>query len=312
MLVYCVFTLVLSFFYFGLIGWEPIVGRVLILAGTWLLWRLYMSHPCDAFYVLRVYFQLIMLVWWYPDIYNFARFMPNTDHVFAAVEQQVFGCQPALLMSQWLPGVFWRELFSLGYFSYYPMIAAVVIWATLFHFRRFDRTTVVIFCSFMIYYIIFLFLQSAGPQYYFQVIGMDEALKGNFPNIGTWFTHHPELTQTQQGGGLFTWLVHLAQGGERPIAAFPSSHVGVSTIVLLLAFKMSRKLFKWLLPFYILLCLSTVYIGAHYAIDVLAGWLSSIFVMAISMKIYKTDFIHRPKQSSAHHHHHRHHHHHHH
>ena len=33
----------------------------------------------------------------------------------------------------------------------------------------------------------------------------------------------------------------------------------------------SRRLFYILMPFYVLLCLSTVYIQAHYAIDVVAG-----------------------------------------
>ena len=63
--------------------------------------------------------------------------------------------------------------------------------------------------------------------------------------------------------------------GERPTAAFPSSHVGVSTIVMLLAWKTgSRRLLYCLLPLYVLLCFSTVYIQAHYAIDVIGGWVS--------------------------------------
>jgi membrane-associated phospholipid phosphatase len=33
----------------------------------------------------------------------------------------------------------------------------------------------------------------------------------------------------------------------------------------------SRRLLLWMLPFYVLLCLSTVYIMAHYVVDVIAG-----------------------------------------
>ena len=296
MLAYSVFTLVVYLFLSGGADWSPVVARGLILCGTWLLWRLYQAHPCDATYVMRVYFQLALLAYWYPDIYNIAKYMPNTDYIFASMDQQLFGCQPAIVMSQKLPGIFWQELFCLGYFSYYPMIAVVVVWATLFHFRRFDRTTTVIFCSFILYYLVFLVLQSAGPQFYFQKIGMEEVMKGHFPDIGNWFYYHPELVQEHHGGGLFTWLVHTAQGSEKPIAAFPSSHVGLSTILMVLAAKMSLRLAKWMLPFYILLCLYTVYIGAHYAVDVLAGWVSAIVVMVLSTSIYKSKLIHRPKK----------------
>ena len=60
--------------------------------------------------------------------------------------------------------------------------------------------------------------------------------------------------------------------GERPTAAFPSSHVGISVVCMLLAWRTgSRKLFFTLLPFAMLICLATVYVRAHYAIDVLAG-----------------------------------------
>lgn len=38
----------------------------------------------------------------------------------------------------------------------------------------------------------------------------------------------------------------------------------------------NRRFFYTLLPFYVLLCLSTVYIQAHYAIDVLAGWVTGV------------------------------------
>lgn len=70
--------------------------------------------------------------------------------------------------------------------------------------------------------------------------------------------------------------------GERPTAAFPSSHVGVSTILMLLVWSSkNRKLLLFLLPFYVLLCLSTVYIYAHYAIDVLAGWVSALLLYAV-------------------------------
>ena len=77
-----------------------------------------------------------------------------------------------------------------------------------------------------------------------------------------------------------TYLVECAHAaGERPTAAFPSSHVGVTTILMILAWRTRcRKLFWGMMPFFVLMCLSTVYIQAHYAIDVLGGWVSAIVI----------------------------------
>ena len=62
------------------------------------------------------------------------------------------------------------------------------------------------------------------------------------------------------------------QVGERPTAAFPSSHVGISTILMIMAWRGSKKLFACLIPFYMLLCGATVYIQAHYVIDAIVGF----------------------------------------
>ena len=72
---------------------------------------------------------------------------------------------------------------------------------------------------------------------------------------------------------MFYQLVEDAKAaGERPTAAFPSSHVGISTVIMLLGWHTGkRKLFYVMLPFYIFLCMATVYIQAHYLIDALAG-----------------------------------------
>ena len=323
MVCYCGFTFLLLGVLGSVMGnwWEPVAWRVGILAVTFLLYRFYQKHPCNLTYIIRVFFQLALLSYWYPDIYHFAKLMPNTDHLFALADQSLFGFQPALQFSQTLHGTFWNELFNLGYFSYYLMLIVVVLWATARCFRRFDRTTVIILTSFMLYYVIFIFLQSAGPQFYFPKIGMENVTAGTFPAIGDWFRWHTELQHQSPVTGPFSYLVHMAQGSEKPIAAFPSSHVGLSTIMVWLAWKMSKKLGLFLLPFYIVLCLSTVYIGAHYAIDVLGGWISAFIIYQVARLIYRTKFIHRPrkydalhryghKRKGSHQHHHHHHHHH--
>ena len=89
--------------------------------------------------------------------------------------------------------------------------------------------------------------------------------------------------------GFFYYLLEVTHdAGERPTAAFPSSHVGVTTIVMLLALRTrSRRLIFSLLPFYILLCLSTVYILAHYAIDAIAGLIVGVFLYLVMMTLWR-------------------------
>ena len=78
------------------------------------------------------------------------------------------------------------------------------------------------------------------------------------------------------------------QAGERPTAAFPSSHVGMSTILMMLALR-SRclTLTAALTPFYVLLCCATVYIQAHYLIDALAGFASAFVVYALAATAWR-------------------------
>ena len=311
-MIYGGMTLLLGLMYLGLIdNWTPIVAlRVALVAGTFILWRLYKYYPCNATYVLRVVFQIALLGYWYPDIYNFVRFQPNLDHLFAVADQEIFGCQPAIMLSKWLSGPFWSELFNLGYFSYYLMIIVIVLWALCFHYRRFDKTTVILLCSFLLYYMIFLFLQSAGPQFYFQKIGLENVEAAHFPHVGDWFRYHSELVHESKSTGLFSYWVQAIQGSERPIAAFPSSHVGLGTVIMILAYKMSKKLCLAMAPFYAILCVATVYIGAHYVVDVYAGWITAFIFYWLSEKIYYTKFIHRSHTSAGeyhrHHHHHQH------
>ncbi len=268
-------------------------GRMQIVFMTIALWAVYRMFPCRLTRLCRILAQMALLSWWYPDTYEFNRMFPNLDHVFASCEQALFGCQPALLFSQWLSSPVFSELMNLGYWSYYPMIAATALYFFFWRYEQFGRAAFIILTSFFIYYLIYILLPVAGPQYYYAAVGIDRISHGVFPNVHDWFaTHQDCLANPGWHDGLFHRLVTDAHNaGERPTAAFPSSHVGVSTILMLLIWTAhNRRLLLWLLPFYVLLCLSTVYIYAHYAIDVLGGWVSAL-ILFFGLKLYYDHFL---------------------
>ena len=59
------------------------------------------------------------------------------------------------------------------------------------------------------------------------------------------------------------------------------------------AWRVNRKLCYGLMPFYVLLCCATVYIQAHYLIDVFAGWVSAVGIYIFSTWMYKKWFASR-------------------
>lgn len=305
--VYCVFTLLLM-----VVMWQRLVSpwSIITMRAEWFAMTAALvgvtaalrgrtlgklGASCSPLMtVVRTAAQLAWLILWYPDTYEFNRSFNNLDHLFASTEQHLFGCQPALIFNQALPQPLWSEAFNLGYWSYYPMIAALML-AVLWRgshakdgidLQPLQQATTAILASFFCYYTIYIFLPVAGPQFYFQAVGIDAIANGHFPALGTYFSSHTELLPAPGwSDGLFHQLVVQAQEtGERPTAAFPSSHVGISTIVLLLSRRFAPRLTPFLLPFWTLLCCATVYIQAHYVIDALAGLITAPIVLWIAAK----------------------------
>lgn len=292
MLTYMVLTTVTMLFtYTKLVNPESMIwGRLRVLVITGALWAVYRMIPCRITKMARITAQMALLAWWYPDTYEINRMFPNLDHVFAGWEQQLFGCQPALHFAKALPWAVVSELMDMGYFMYYPMIAGVVFFYFFRRYQELERISFVILTSFFLYYVMFIFVPVAGPTFYYEAVGIHDIAQGIFPALGDYFNTHTDCLVTPgYTDGIFYHLVEDAKAaGERPTAAFPSSHVSISTICMLLAWHTkNRKLVYTLLPFYIFLCMATVYIQAHYLIDAIAGFVSAIVVYYILMYFTK-------------------------
>ena len=251
--------------------------RVKLVAAMLAFWGLYRLLPCPLMMLVRVLSQILLLGEWYPDTYTLNSILTNLDPVVATWEQEIFHCQPSLLFSEQMPWWWFSELMHFGYGSYYFLLLIVPLMYFARYRADFLRASFILITSFFLFYIIFDFLPVAGPQYYFHAIGTDSAMKGVFPDVGTYFATHREcLPMPGSDGPCHIFVQTMHDAGERPTAAFPSSHVGIATVLLLLLGRYCKKLktlepLVYYIPIYILLSLSTVYIKAHYAIDAIAG-----------------------------------------
>lgn len=305
-LAYSAITALLIFFTYTKLEnpHSMLMHRVHVTAMTVALWIVYRLYPCKALILVRIAAQMLLLGVWYPETFELNRIYPNLDHLFASWEQALFGCQPALLFSHILPGAVVSELMDLGYAAYFPMIALITVYYFLWKNAELPKAAFILLGAFFIYYLIFIALPVTGPQYYYKAVGLTKIAEGIFPNVHDYFNlNQDRLVSPGYIDGIFYNMVESAHNaGERPTAAFPSSHVGISTVVMLLAWHTGSRRLVWILtPFYVLLCLSTVYIQAHYVIDAIAGLITgAAFYFLLNMVPIRKDVIptphHKPKR----------------
>jgi membrane-associated phospholipid phosphatase len=180
----------------------------------------------------------------------------SLDAFFARLDRLLFGLQPAIQFSRLLQGFRGlNELFFFSYFFFYVLVATGV-WALFFRrrSREAEHFLFIVSASFFVMYLWFTVFPVKGPKYY-------------FPELrSAWYANFR--------GYLFTGLMKRAFARMNLAgAAFPSSHVAVALVALLLNWRHNRFLIPLFVPFTLLLCASTVYLYAHYFVDVPAGLL---------------------------------------
>ena len=217
---------------------------------------------------IRLSYPLILFGFFYSetDYLNNIIFQ-NLDPYFEKIELSLFGgIHPSVIFLEHFPESWFSEIMNLGYFSYYILIVLLPLWLWMKNkMEAFNAVIFTISTSFYLFYLLFIIFPVAGPQFY-----LDEPLR-SVPN-----------------SGLFRSLVQFAEWiGEGPTAAFPSSHVGIAFIMAILANKYEKKLLPIYLFFGLLICFSTVYIKAHYAIDVMGGLFFTPILFWFSNQLYR-------------------------
>lgn len=263
---YLLDTLVLSFFIPDLgLKLQPILFRILAFGAIGFIIFNNNKRPNKITAAIRFFYPVVLLSYVYGEtaIFNTIFFKTSFDISLANIENNLFGFQPSLVFADNYNSVFIRELLNFSYFSYYLFVFGFAILAWKSSVELGQKVLFVIINSFIIYYVFFIIFPSFGPQYYF--------LNGKLPP--------PQ--------GFFPKLIHLIQYfGEADTGAFPSSHVGMMVIFVIVAAKYYRKFLFLTLFFTILIIPATVYIKAHYAIDIIGGIISAPIIYFVSVKMY--------------------------
>ena len=264
-----------------------LLARVVIMAIMAAAFLVYRKYPCKATVLLRISFPFLGLIYWYPETYEFCSIFNYQDHVFANIDYSLFGCQPSLEFSKILDSAFWSELLSMGYYSYYYMMIAVVLFYFFARYDDFQRACFVFLASFFMFYLVFDFLPVAGPQYYYCANGVEMGNTDYFPEMGNYFRTHTDILPIDVKGIFSQWVLDGQKYGEHPTAAFPSSHVGVSFVIVLLAWQARNKWLFWILFFlFVLLSFATVYLKAHYVIDSIGGLVFGFLFFYITDRLF--------------------------
>jgi membrane-associated phospholipid phosphatase len=194
----------------------------------------------------------------------------SIDPLVAAAEKAVFGFQPALAFSAALSHLrALNELFFFGYFSYY-LIITTGFWVMFF--RGYDaaarRAVFIATTSFAVLYVWYVFVPVQGPKYFFE--SLNRAWYGEF-----------------EGYLIVPFMRAIFNNMNLAGAAFPSSHVAIGLIAAGLIRRHLPRLFWVYAGLFVLLCLSTVYIYAHYAIDIFAGIVAVFPLLWIARPLYR-------------------------
>ncbi len=208
---------------------------------------------------------LAFLGFFYNETASFNHlFFDNFDGYISSLELHIFGIQPSVVFSNFFHWKWFSELMNFGYFSYYLIIFGT---PTLFYYKKpqhFQQLLFVLLTTFYMYYIVFIIIPVVGPQFYF---------KGDLSVF------------TPQGP--FGYLIKFIQEtGEVPTGAFPSSHVGISILLGFYIFKYFKNIFKYIFFIIAILIISTVYIKAHYVLDVFVAFIITPIFYYTSNKLY--------------------------
>ena len=190
---------------------------------------------------------------------------PNyMDLYLAGLDYYIFGLYPTVYFERFMHPLL-SDILQLCYSLYYFLPFALGVSLKLKAMdREFERSLSLVLLCFYLSYVGYVGVPALGPRYAMDYIHSRDIVDG--------------LISGQLRG-----LLNSIEGIKRD--AFPSGHTGVSLLVVILAWKYSRRLFLPLALITSGIIIATIYFRYHYVIDVIAGVALTVVTITIG-KVY--------------------------
>lgn len=246
-------------------GAAPVPGRVLAIhAGLLAVTVALALAPDERFVVLRDWLPLIAMPLLYAALpYAIAAGgRPFHDASVVGWEQRLFGGQPARALAAAYPDALLSNVLHLCYLSYYLLI---FVPPALLYLRgrrpEFRKTVLALATIFAASFLAFIAFPVAGPRY-------------------LW----PPAPAPANEPVRALALRILAAGSSRG-AAFPSSHMAVAVVQTAFALRFQPAVGVVSLVLTLGIGLGAVYGGFHYGVDMIAGAVFGLVVVAVVARV---------------------------
>jgi membrane-associated phospholipid phosphatase len=207
-------------------------------------------RPANARLRLILFPVLVNLA--YPQLGKVMSILGHTpwDAKLLRWDRALFGETPSILVATWHhPAA--SEFMSTCYVLFFPAVLSAFVIAVY----RADSRGVKLFNGLITIYAIgflgYTLVPAAGPHL----------------TLPDWAAHAPT------GGAMTAFNAKLVAEGSNRVDVFPSLHLAITTFLMGLLWKHARRSFFVLLNPALGLGLATLYLGYHYAVDLLAGLL---------------------------------------
>lgn len=237
-----------------LVGWH--LAALLGLYGA----RFVSSRSPAPLRFLRDWYPVLAFPILYQEVELLASAIGNwgLTEPLRALEVSLFAGHPSVYLAErfaWVPLSEYLHFCYLSYVLLVPVIGG--IWYVRGPRRAFAELVFLVSVTFAVSYTFYILFPVDSPFYLEPPPGA--------PLAGKPFYEAVHFVSSRGG----------ARGG-----AFPSSHVSVSTVVLLVTWRYRPRWLYGLGPIYVGLVAATVYGRFHYAVDVFAGWALALALIA--------------------------------
>jgi membrane-associated phospholipid phosphatase len=196
------------------------------------------------------------------------------DAAFLRMDIAIFGVNPVIWIAENAVHPLLTEWLQLSYFLYFFFVLGSFLLA-YFQEREKESDFVLFSLSlgFLLSYIGYILFPALGPRDPAEEVRLSADLLVRYPNSLEGIVLTPYLRD------ILATLEKIKRN------AFPSGHTALTIIALRHYYLLNRKLFYFFLPTGISIILATVYCRYHYVVDVIAGVIFALLIIAWDRKL---------------------------